>query len=176
MIPFISYFYLQGRYDLALMMLLIAGFSDFFDGALARRYQWRTKLGAVLDPAADKFLMFVTYITLGWTHQLPFWSVAIVIFRDVYIVMGVLFLKLKKRQIPIRPILISKLNTFFQLALLSFSLLYSYVQMHQFLFLDYFENTVFWAKQIALFFVLVFTLASGIHYTVVGWGILKKDV
>jgi phosphatidylglycerophosphate synthase len=57
---------LEGRYGLALGLILVAGFSDALDGFLARRFDWRTRLGGLLDPAADKLLMFAAYVTLAW--------------------------------------------------------------------------------------------------------------
>src|SRR5215813_2402970 len=88
-IPLIPYFYLTHQQGWALLMLCYAGFSDLLDGALARFMGQRSKLGAILDPAADKTLMFVSFLTLGWVRQLPLWLVFLVIVRDVYIVMGV---------------------------------------------------------------------------------------
>ncbi len=175
LIPFISYFCIQARYDLALLILLVAGFSDFFDGALARKYQLRTRMGAILDPAADKFLMFFTYITLGYTQQLPLYVVALVVGRDVYIVLGYLFLKTQVNKVEIKPLRSSKINTFCQLALLCFSLFYSYILMHQLSLFDIFELPAFCGKQIFIWGVVAFTFVSGFNYTKVGWNILKSS-
>src|SRR5712691_2051720 len=65
-----------------------AGLSDGLDGYIAKRFDRRTRLGAVLDPAADKALLAGVYVTLGLVGQLPFWLVWLVVLRDVLIVLG----------------------------------------------------------------------------------------
>ena len=72
----------EERYALALGLILIAGFSDALDGYLARRFDWRTRLGGLLDPAADKFLMFAAFVTLAWVGLCPAWFSAVVVGRD----------------------------------------------------------------------------------------------
>ena len=55
----------EGRADLALVIFAIAGLSDGLDGYLARRYDWVSAFGKLIDPVADKLLMLVTTITLA---------------------------------------------------------------------------------------------------------------
>ncbi|MGB5285665.1 MAG: CDP-alcohol phosphatidyltransferase family protein, partial [Polyangiales bacterium] len=62
---------LEVRYGLALGLILMAGLSDALDGFLARRFDWRTRLGGLLDPAADKLLMFAAYDTLAVIGLVP---------------------------------------------------------------------------------------------------------
>ncbi|MDE2089174.1 MAG: CDP-alcohol phosphatidyltransferase family protein, partial [Gammaproteobacteria bacterium] len=76
------------HYREALLLFGLAGLSDALDGFLAKRYGWTSRLGAVLDPLADKILLVSSYIALGWLRLLPLWLVAAVIVRDLVIVIG----------------------------------------------------------------------------------------
>lgn len=106
---------LEGRYGLALLLILIAGLSDALDGYLARRFDWRTRLGGLLDPAADKLLMFACFVTLTWMGWVPVWFTAIVIGRDVIIIAGTIVYQLTVAPVHGEPTGASKLNTVFQI-------------------------------------------------------------
>ena len=69
-------------YDFALFLFLLAGLSDALDGYLAKKFDWRTRVGALLDPVADKLLVAGTFIILTWLGLVPFWLAAIVVSRD----------------------------------------------------------------------------------------------
>jgi cardiolipin synthase len=103
---------LDGQYGLALLLILIAGLSDALDGYLARRFDWRTRVGGLLDPAADKLLMFVTLAWMGWV---PVWFAAIVIGRDLIIIGGTVVYQLQVAPVYGEPTKASKLNTLFQI-------------------------------------------------------------
>lgn len=109
---------LQGRYPLALALIVVAGLSDALDGYLARTYDWRTRLGGLLDPAADKLLVMSTFITLTWLGLVPVWFTAIVIGRDIVIVGGTLAHQLWIGPVHGEPTDVSKLNTVLQIAFL----------------------------------------------------------
>ncbi|EIJ36200.1 CDP-alcohol phosphatidyltransferase [Thiothrix nivea DSM 5205] len=113
----------QGSYALALALLVVAGLSDALDGFLARRYGWFTRLGAILDPVADKLFVVSVFIVFGLKGSLPWWLVALVIGRDVVIVLGALAYRLVTGTLDMRPLLISKLNTGLQIFLLATTLL-----------------------------------------------------
>jgi cardiolipin synthase len=106
---------LDGRYGLALSLILLAGFSDALDGFLARRFDWRTRLGGLLDPAADKLLMFAAYVTLAWIGLVPAWFSAIVVGRDLIIITGAIVYQLYVAPVHGEPTGASKLNTVFQI-------------------------------------------------------------
>ena len=97
------YFLLHDQYSYALLLFVIAGLSDGLDGFLARRYGWTTRLGSFLDPLGDKLLMTATYFVLGWLGDLPVWLVAVVIGRDVVIVLGALAYRLLVQDISMKP-------------------------------------------------------------------------
>ncbi len=79
---------IDGQYSLALGLFLIAGISDGVDGFLAKRFDWHTRLGALLDPIADKLLMAASFVTLAYVGQIPVWLAGIVVFRDLVIIGG----------------------------------------------------------------------------------------
>ncbi len=106
---------LEGRYGLALGLILIAGLSDALDGFLARRFDWRTRLGGLLDPAADKLLMFAAYVTLAVIGLVPVWFSAIVIGRDLIIISGTIVYQLYVAPVHGEPSSASKLNTVLQI-------------------------------------------------------------
>jgi len=113
---------LQGRYGLALGLILIAGFSDALDGFLARRFDWRTRLGGLLDPAADKLLMFAAYVTLAWIGLVPVWFSAVVVGRDIIIITGAIVYQLYVAPIHGEPTGASKLNTVLQILFVLFTI------------------------------------------------------
>lgn len=111
-----------GEFPLALLLFAIAGFSDGLDGYLANRFNWRSRLGALLDPVADKLLVAGLFITLAAVGLIPLWLTAIVILRDVVIIGGAIAYQLIVKPVQGEPTRISKLNTALQLLFLLFVL------------------------------------------------------
>lgn len=120
-VPILLYIF-DGRFGWALALFFVAGFSDGIDGYLAKRYNWHTRLGALLDPLADKLLVAGTFITLAYVQLIPVWLAAIVIARDVIIIGGATAYNFLIKPVQGEPTRISKLNTFFELMLLLFVL------------------------------------------------------
>ena len=113
---------LRGDYALALLLFVIAGGSDGVDGYLAVRFNWQTRIGALLDPVADKLLVTGLFITLAVMQLIPVWLAVIVIARDVIIFMGAVTYNFLIKPVEGEPTRISKLNTALQLLLLLFVL------------------------------------------------------
>ena len=116
-VPVIIYFILAEEGMLAFVLFVIAGLSDAVDGILARVFGWRSKLGAMLDPLADKFLIIGVYLALSLIGLLPLWLVALVVLRDVFIVFGFSLAWLWKKPFDPHARFISKLNTIVQITL-----------------------------------------------------------
>lgn len=108
---------LAGKYGVALALFFVAGVSDGLDGWLAKRFHWTSRLGALLDPVADKLLLVCTYLTLGVLGALPLWLVAVVLARDLIIVGGALAYYLLIGRYQMEPLPASKVNTFLQIVL-----------------------------------------------------------
>ncbi|MFM2045822.1 MAG: hypothetical protein RLY86_4398, partial [Pseudomonadota bacterium] len=106
----------------AFWLFVVCGISDAVDGFIARSFRARTKIGGYLDPIADKALLVGSFFAMGAVGIVPVWLVALIVARDIIIVAGVSYLKLKRERIAMQPLWISKLNTFLQIALASLEL------------------------------------------------------
>jgi cardiolipin synthase len=124
-IPILIWMILTGMTIEAFIVFVISGASDAIDGFVARYFKSRTTLGACLDPIADKALLISVYGTLGYKGLIPLWLVIIVIFRDLLIVGGVLFLFIMRQKIHIKALLISKINTVLQIGAVTCVLAFS---------------------------------------------------
>jgi cardiolipin synthase len=113
---------INGNFVWAIGLFLLAGFSDGIDGYLAKRFNWRTRLGALLDPVADKLLVASLFITLAYSQYIPIWLAAVVIFRDVIIIVGATAYNFLVGPVQGKPTQISRLNTALQLLFLLFVL------------------------------------------------------
>jgi cardiolipin synthase len=121
-VPMAVWLMLRGAFLPAFWLFAAAGASDALDGYLARR-MGTSRLGAMLDPAADKALLVSMYVTLAAMRVLPDWLAILVVFRDVVIVGGLIVLWITGHQVPIRPLVISKVNTALQIVLVGVALL-----------------------------------------------------
>jgi cardiolipin synthase len=117
-VPVIIYAMLLGALDVAFLLFLAAGISDGVDGFIARRYNQRSKLGAYIDPVADKLLLVSTFIMLGFIEALPLWLIITVVSRDVLIIAAVVLSSLTHNPVEMKPIFVSKANTAMQVVLL----------------------------------------------------------
>lgn len=78
---------------IAVAVLMVAGFTDWLDGYLARRWNQRSRLGQMLDPIADRFYILATLIGLAVRDIIPWWLLVALVLRDVLITMLVPLLK-----------------------------------------------------------------------------------
>jgi cardiolipin synthase (CMP-forming) len=105
---------LNGDLITTLSLFFIAAGSDLVDGYLAKRFGWRSAIGGVLDPAADKLLLGAVFVVLAVLKLLPVWLVATAVVRDLVIVSGALAYRVCLGPVEARPSVISKLNTLCQ--------------------------------------------------------------
>jgi cardiolipin synthase len=159
--PLFVIFLIRDQHGYALLIFILAGVSDGLDGLIARWLNQRSDLGAVLDPIADKLLLTAAYITLGILKDIPGWLAVLVISRDVLIVTGIAVLTFADIHFDIRPSLVSKWTTVFQILMIAFSLLG-----------PDFPGAETWLR--ALIWVTAgMTVLSGLHYTYLGLHILQ---
>jgi cardiolipin synthase len=105
-------YYLAGEdYEIALPIFLVAALTDFADGYIARRFKLTSRLGAALDPIADKLSMLVTTVMLGWLALMPLWLAVAIVARDIVIVSGALAYRMAIGHLDIAPTWLSKINT-----------------------------------------------------------------
>jgi cardiolipin synthase (CMP-forming) len=121
-VPLAIWLILGQRYGIAFWVFVGAGVSDALDGYIAKRWNLRTRLGAILDPAADKALLTGVYLTLTLTGHLPAWLAFLVILRDFLIVLGYVVIRSTASRTRFDPLYISKINTLVQIALVGFVL------------------------------------------------------
>ena len=82
LVPVFLYLILTNQPLIAFLVLALASFTDWLDGYLARKLNQVTRIGALLDPAADRLYIFATLIGLAITGSIPAWLPAVVIGRD----------------------------------------------------------------------------------------------
>ena len=113
----------EGRYLVALGLFTIAAVSDGLDGYLAKRFDWRSDLGRILDPLADKILLVAAFVACAWEALVPAWLAAAAIARDVMLVGGAIIFRLWLGPIKGQPSVISKVNTTLQIIVVIVALL-----------------------------------------------------
>ncbi len=148
---------LAGDFLLTLILYTVAGISDALDGFIAKHYNYISRLGSILDPLADKFLLVSTFCTLAWLGLAPLWIVAMIIARDVLILCGAGLFFLLIGRFEMAPSRISKINTVCQMGL-GLLLVVTQIAPLDVLWVDYMIRLV-----------AVTTALSGLHYVWV-WG------
>jgi cardiolipin synthase len=105
---------------MAFFSFAVAAVSDGVDGYIARRYNQRSELGAILDPLADKLLLVSAVVLLSQRHQpylepIPLWLTATIIGRDVIVAIGIGVVHYTCGKVNVRPHFIGKMATVFQM-------------------------------------------------------------
>ena len=103
----------------AVFVFALAAVSDGIDGFVARRFNQKTQLGAILDPLADKLLLnaaiLILSFNMGLGRQFPFWFPIIVFSRDLIISLGTVVIRFLNIKMKIAPLISSKITTFLQM-------------------------------------------------------------
>jgi cardiolipin synthase len=110
--PVFLVLYIQGDRFRALAAFAAAAATDVLDGLVARALRQHTRLGAFLDPIADKFLAACALFALAASRQLPLWLPVLVVVRDAVQLAGAAVLRTLHQQIPVAPTRIGKYATF----------------------------------------------------------------
>jgi len=121
-VPIIIWLVLSDNLVPAFFLFLAAGLSDAVDGFIAKHFDQRSALGALLDPIADKAMLVSLFVTLGLALHLPDWLVILVVFRDSMIVGGFLLGAALSQSMRWEPLVISKVNTGLQIILVAITL------------------------------------------------------
>jgi len=152
---------ITNAYRIALLIFAIASITDALDGIVARYLNQRTRLGAQMDPIADKLLLSSAYICLAIIHQIPNWLTVIVISRDVIILMGLIVCHNSHVYVPIKPSLASKATTVSQLLTISLALLNEFYPLA-------------FSLTISCWMTAILTIISGLHYVFIGMKLLHE--
>lgn len=118
LVPVVIHAMINGEMMLAFVLFMLAGISDGLDGFIARHYNQKSELGKWLDPMADKLLLVSVFVMLGWLGELPVWLVILAVSRDGMIIGAVILSSLMGNPVEMRPLMVSKANTMFQIVLL----------------------------------------------------------
>jgi cardiolipin synthase len=113
---------------LALLSFALAAILDGVDGYIARRYNQRSELGAILDPLADKLLLVSGIVVLSFDHQphlqsVPLWLTGTIIGRDVLLLAGLIVIQMTVGKVRVKPRILGKIATVFQMAVVLWILL-----------------------------------------------------
>ena len=114
MVPLLAWLLLERDYGSAFVLFVALGLSDLADGIIARRFDLRSRFGAIADPLADKLAMLTAVLLLAQQGWLPWWFALLVIGRDVVIVSGALAYHFLVRHVEMAPTWLSKVNTAFE--------------------------------------------------------------
>lgn len=117
-IPFLVIEILDGHYQAAFALFILAGISDGFDGLVARWLSQQTKLGLYLDPIADKLLLSTLFLVLTHEGLIPRYVTVLVFSRDLGILLIATLLFATNTLRDFRPSLFGKLNTVVQIVAL----------------------------------------------------------
>jgi cardiolipin synthase len=156
LVPPVAWAILSEAYHLAFWLFFLAGFSDGVDGFLARQFSWQSRLGATLDPLADKLLMIVSFYCLFWQSIIPLGLFAVIAIRDLIILGGALAYHFITRALQMQPIILGKINTALQILLVMAILVhYSYGLIS--------ANLI----NLLVISLLVSTIVSGVAYVLI---------
>ena len=157
LIPAFVILVLYGHFGWALLTFATAGLTDALDGLIARWSGQQSTLGAWLDPMADKLLLVSAFVVLtvpglGLTNRLPIWLTALVITRDVMIVLTVAIINLAIGPRTFTPSVFGKVATATYIFTAVAAMLFNYRGYH--------SSVV----DLFVYASVVITLVSGLHY------------
>lgn len=168
-VPFFLWSVLSREYLIAVVLLAFAGITDVLDGFIARRFHQQTKLGAFIDPMADKILGATCYVSFSLMGLVPTWLGALVFTRDVAISLGALVLYLLDMQVIAKPSILGKRTTLAQVVTIIVALI---AQFEPF-------GTYISGLGLLTFCFLVtagLTVASGTHYLALSFNDYDRGV
>jgi len=147
----------------ALVVFCLASLTDTLDGYIARTRGSQTRLGAFLDPLADKLLLTASFVTLTYLHPrlLPFWITVTVLSRDLLLILGTAVIHIAGGQVHPTPTWLGKTSTGLQMATILAALLVLTIQM---------DPRV---KTVLVWVTAGFTVASGVQYLYQGTKLLN---
>jgi cardiolipin synthase len=107
--PAVAALLILGDHRIAFVVFAVAGLSDAVDGYLAKRFGFSTRFGRILDPIADKALMFAAFVMLAILGEVPLWLVILVVGRDALITLGLFVGVAAQAPIRVQPLTLGKL-------------------------------------------------------------------
>ncbi len=119
LIPVLALLLVEQRYATAFAVFIVSALSDLADGVIARRWNLRTRLGAIADPLADKLTMLAVTLVLASQALIPLWLAAAIVVRDLVIMGGAIAFHVVVGRVEMAPSWLSKFNTVLEFSVLS---------------------------------------------------------
>jgi len=161
LIPVFVSFLAYRQLTAALAVFCLASVTDLLDGYIARARGSQTRLGAFLDPLADKLLLTASFVTLTYIRLMPFWITVIVLSRDLLLILGTVLIHVAGGRVYPAPTGLGKASTALQMVTVLAALLVPAFRLDPHV-------------KIALVWITaVFTVASGIQYLIQGTKLLN---
>jgi len=157
--PIMYYLIVTHACKASFILCFLGGITDLLDGLFARLFKHESLFGERFDPLADKIFMTAIYLALGHASILPLWSIAIILGRDLLIILGAIYVLVSKNKIPLHPLFLSKLNTVIQITLSVWLVSFQYIKEVGLssIALEIFTN-------LFLYGTLLITILSGLQY------------
>lgn len=177
--PIFLFLFISGEpmlIQISLGVFLIAALTDWYDGWLARKFNYITEWGKFMDPLADKILTSTAFFAFVSVGLVNLWMVVLIVLRDAIITLLRIYADYKK--VSFNTSYIAKLKTFFQMLFLYYLLV-----LYSFNTIDYFKNNyqniinILLNKDLvyySMLFVTFITVYSGITYFYENKSIIKK--
>jgi cardiolipin synthase len=166
--PIIVVMMLCHYWGIALMLFAGAAITDLLDGNIARWRGEQTVLGACLDPIADKILILSCLFALTFVQSplfaIPVWFLAIVLLKELILVVGAIFIYAAIGHIKVQPMLLGKVTTCFQMVFIAW--------LFSCYFFAWLPIKTYYTM---LGLMLILVIASFVQYTVMGIQWLYKD-
>src|SRR5437867_6619322 len=156
LIPFFVTLLVYRHPKVALLVFCLASLTDLLDGYIARSRGSQTRLGAFLDPVADKLLLTSAFVTLTYLKVIPFWIAVVVVSRDLVLSVGVLVIHVAGGTVHPTPSWLGKASTLFQMGTVLSAML------------AYYFRTLVFLPRTAAWVTALFTVGSGLQYLVQG--------
>lgn len=164
--PLIAWLLVESRFRAALMVIVLAGVTDFLDGYTARKVRSSGQLGVVLDPLADKVLLVTLFVALALLQLIPLWMLWLAVVRDLVIVLGAWLVRVFRGRRKFLPTTLGKVSTFFQIILVCLVICYAAFPL----------AVLHWLSETSLVLSALFTAWSGMDYIRIGIRLARRQM
>jgi cardiolipin synthase len=164
LVPFAVYNIYISNFYTALFLIFTASLTDGIDGFIARKFNQITEIGKIIDPIADKLLVICAIVAIQLNSDIHFniFLFLLIIFREIYIISGCVYLFFKGFKFKISPTILGKTTAFSEFFMLILILLEQVFEKVSFL------------KELSIYFVVLMIFISLIQYTIIGYKVLNS--
>lgn len=156
-VPFFVFTYMKGYFLAAFIIFILASITDMLDGKIARKYNLVSNFGKIMDPLADKILVYAAFCLMVENHTMPSWMLIVILLRE-FLVSGIRTVA-AAQGIVIAAGFSGKLKTVLQMIAVPLLLIMDIPELANY------ENLIYYVAYGFLWASLVMTIVSGIEYT-----------